>query len=264
MRALRSHPDLDQLRRQARELLRQAGAGGPRSGGPRAPGAPGEPGARRAANRFGALDAPLTLAGAQLVVAREHGFPSWARLKAEVERRRSEDGAPRRFVLRSVRTPEELRELWGVVHVVLGASPPPARPHWRVFEDFDEKRPSLVAVEHDGRIIGGSIQLQLLAIPTWARGIGLGRRLVQTVEGTMLARGKPLALHADPENKGFFLRLGYHERGASKRHLSRGAPESARLLERRLALWRARLGDLDAGVVVEVDPETGRIPPLPW
>ena len=79
-----------------------------------------------------------------------------------------------------------------------------------------------------------------------------------------MARRKALTLHADPENKGFFLRLGYHEHGASKRHLSRGVPVSARLVERRLELWRRRLGDLDADVVLEVDAGTGKIPPLPW
>ena len=246
MRELRPRPDLDQLRRQARELLRSAADA-------RDP---------AALDRFAALAAPQTLAGAQLVLAREHGYASWTQLKAEVDRRSSE---PLRFVLRSVRTPEELRELWGVIHSVLGLVPPlPERPHWRVFEDFEANRPSMLVVEHDGRIIGGTIQLKLLAIPPWARGIGLGRRLVQAVEGTLLARGKALTLHADPENKGFFLRLGYHERGASKRHLYRGAPESERLVARRLELWRRRLGDLDAGVVLEVDPARGQIPPLPW
>lgn len=244
MRELHARPDLDQLRRQARELLRAATAGDD-----------------DALARFAAVTAPLTLAGAQLVLAREHGYASWPKLKDEADRRAS---SPLRFVIRSVRTADELRELWGVIHSVLGESPPPERHHWRVFEDFESNRPSMLAVEHDGRIIGGTIQLKLMAIPPWARGIGLGRRLVQAVEGTLLSRGKALALHADPENKGFFLRLGYHDHGASKRHLRRGVPESRRLLDRRLDLWRRRLGDLDAGVVVEVDPVTGKIPPLPW
>lgn len=249
LRELRPRPDLDQLRRQARELLRGAGAGD-----------------ASAVARLAALDAPRTLAGAQLVLAREHGFASWPRLKAEVERRRRADGddAPLRFVLRSVATTDELRALWGIVHAVLRISSPPARAHWRVFDDFEEKRRSMIAVEHEGRVIGGAIELKLLAIPAWARGIGLGRRLVETVEGTLLERGKPLTLHGDPENIGFFRRIGYHERGASKRHLYRGAPESPRLLARRLDLWRRRLGDFDAGVVVEVDASTGRIPSLPW
>ncbi len=66
-------PDLDQLRRQARELLRAAAAGDPDAIGR----------LRRASS------ATATLSIAQLAVAREHGFPSWSALKAEVDRRRA-------------------------------------------------------------------------------------------------------------------------------------------------------------------------------
>ena len=64
-------PSLEQLRKQAKELLRAHRAGEP-----------------QAAARVAAHDAgePLKLTGAQHVVAREHGFPSWPRLKAYVER----------------------------------------------------------------------------------------------------------------------------------------------------------------------------------
>jgi hypothetical protein len=72
MSGLRDRPDLDQLRRQARELLRAA-----RNGEPHAVG------------RLGAVSPQLTLSAAQLAVAREYGFQSWAALKAEVARRRS-------------------------------------------------------------------------------------------------------------------------------------------------------------------------------
>jgi ankyrin repeat protein len=61
-------PSLEQLRKQAKDLLRAHRAGDPQAV------------ARVAAHE------PLTLTGAQHVVAREHGFPSWARLKAYVER----------------------------------------------------------------------------------------------------------------------------------------------------------------------------------
>jgi hypothetical protein len=64
MRQLPERPDLDQLRRQARELQRRS--------------------------------KPLTLSAAQLAVAREYGFPSWARLKKEVERRRARSTTPTR------------------------------------------------------------------------------------------------------------------------------------------------------------------------
>jgi hypothetical protein len=58
MHRLPQRPDLDQLRRQARELQRASKS--------------------------------LTRTAAQLAVAREYGFPSWARLKAEVDRRRKQ------------------------------------------------------------------------------------------------------------------------------------------------------------------------------
>jgi ankyrin repeat protein len=64
-------PSLEQLRKQAKELLRAHRAGDPGAAARVAAHDPGE---------------PLRLTGAQHVVAREHGFPSWPRLKAYVER----------------------------------------------------------------------------------------------------------------------------------------------------------------------------------
>ena len=69
--SLPSAPSLEQLRKQAKDLLRAHRAGDPRAVARVAAHEPGE---------------PLKLTGAQHVVAREHGFPSWARLKAYVER----------------------------------------------------------------------------------------------------------------------------------------------------------------------------------
>ena len=73
-RALPDHPDADQLRRQARELLRAWQRGEPAA-------------LARAAPH--ALPPPPRLAQAQLVLARELGFGSWPRLLDEVERRRA-------------------------------------------------------------------------------------------------------------------------------------------------------------------------------
>ncbi|MGH3294437.1 MAG: ankyrin repeat domain-containing protein [Trebonia sp.] len=63
-------PDLDQLRRQARDLLRAARAGDP-----------------DATARIRAVSSSLTLTSARLAIAREYGFPGWARLKTEAEAR---------------------------------------------------------------------------------------------------------------------------------------------------------------------------------
>ena len=70
---LPERPNLDQLRRQAKEL-RKAGRDGE-----------AEALARIAAYHPAGM--PVSLAAAQLVVAREHGFPSWPQLKATVEER---------------------------------------------------------------------------------------------------------------------------------------------------------------------------------
>ena len=70
MHDLPARPDLGQLRHRARDLLRAARAGDP-----------------AAAGRIRAVSDQMTLTAAQLAVAREYGFASWPRLKAEVEAR---------------------------------------------------------------------------------------------------------------------------------------------------------------------------------
>jgi ankyrin repeat protein len=70
MSVLPEHPDLDQARRQAKELLRAAQGGD-----------------AEALARLGAVSASLTLAGAQLALARELDQPSWAALVREIEAR---------------------------------------------------------------------------------------------------------------------------------------------------------------------------------
>jgi ankyrin repeat protein len=70
MPTLPAHPNLDQLRHQAKDLLRAALAGD-----------------AGAIARLRHVSERLTLATAQLALAREHGFASWPRLKEEVEAR---------------------------------------------------------------------------------------------------------------------------------------------------------------------------------
>ena len=70
MADLPARPSLDHLRRQARDLLRAARAGD-----------------TTAAGRIRAVADALTLASAQLAVAREYGFASWTRLRDEVTAR---------------------------------------------------------------------------------------------------------------------------------------------------------------------------------
>lgn len=70
MPQLPSSPDFQQLRRQAKELLARARAGD-----------------QPAIARIAAVSSDLTLAAAQLSLAREYGFSSWATMRIEVERR---------------------------------------------------------------------------------------------------------------------------------------------------------------------------------
>ena len=70
MADLPAKPSIDHLRRQAREPLRAAQAGD-----------------TAAVGRIRAVSDALTLASAQLAVAREYGFASWTRLKDEVTAR---------------------------------------------------------------------------------------------------------------------------------------------------------------------------------
>ena len=73
MSELPGRPNLDQLRRQARELLRAAAGGEP-----------------SALTRIHAVSERVSLSVAQLAVAREYGFASWPALHAEVQRRLAE------------------------------------------------------------------------------------------------------------------------------------------------------------------------------
>ncbi len=70
MADLPARPDLGQLHHQAKDLLRAAQRGDP-----------------DAVARISAVRGRLILSSAQLALAREYGFASWAKLKLEVERR---------------------------------------------------------------------------------------------------------------------------------------------------------------------------------
>jgi len=70
MTYLPARPDLEQLRHQAKDLLRDANQGD-----------------ANALARIHAVSDRLILASAQLAIARECGFESWPKLKREVERR---------------------------------------------------------------------------------------------------------------------------------------------------------------------------------
>jgi len=70
---LPARPSLEQLRKQAKDLLRQYQAGDDAAL------------SRMSAHPHPKRDAEFALADAQLVIAREYGFASWAKLKHHVE-----------------------------------------------------------------------------------------------------------------------------------------------------------------------------------
>jgi hypothetical protein len=70
MTYLPARPDLEQLRHQAKDLLREATRGD-----------------AEALARIHAVSHRVILASAQLAIARDYGFESWPKLKREVERR---------------------------------------------------------------------------------------------------------------------------------------------------------------------------------
>jgi ankyrin repeat protein len=74
-RALPASPNLEQHKKQARELLQSFHSGEPTA----------LERAREAHPRFAERRSAFALSDAQLVLAREHGFASWARLKACIE-----------------------------------------------------------------------------------------------------------------------------------------------------------------------------------
>src|SRR5438132_13712615 len=75
IRPLPERPNLDQLRRQAKELRDAVRAAD-------------EVAEERVRAHLGGLPpTSISLSAAQLVIAREHGFPSWPALKAEVDAR---------------------------------------------------------------------------------------------------------------------------------------------------------------------------------
>jgi len=82
VRRLPPNPDLDHLKYQAKDLLKERTAHTPavaqrvREFHPRF----------RRATDAEIFDAPLSLSDAQLTIAREYGFPSWARLKRHIEK----------------------------------------------------------------------------------------------------------------------------------------------------------------------------------
>ena len=109
MSELPGRPNIDQLRRQARELRRAA--------------ADGE---SAALARVRAFSERVSLSAAQLAVAREYGFASWPALHAEVERRLAALPPGEGEAGRAEQRTRTLNERFDTVAEQLGSDKPPA------------------------------------------------------------------------------------------------------------------------------------------
>lgn len=257
MPALPPRPDLDQLRRRARELLRVAQGG--------------DAGAR---GRFEALELPLTLAAAQLVVARDHGLASWEALKREVERRRGNNESVSPFLLRRVASLTEQ----DFVLDVLGAEDGKTALHADrrmagLRATFPEQRPLRLAVWRDGHPVGGllcvrsgtgggvAVAVRAFCVVAGFRRLGIGRRLVETMvtEAMALGAGKVAEGGVDRDWRPVYERLGFMTQGS---YASLALPLPGRARDLRARRLREAAGDVDAGVALNVDPATGKLPAL--
>ena len=95
MSTLPGRPSLDQLRRQARELHRAAADGDEDS-----------------ARRVRAVSPRFTLSAAQLAIAREYGFASWPKLRAEVVRLRAAADDPGPDTTDTLASPDGSLKSW--------------------------------------------------------------------------------------------------------------------------------------------------------
>lgn len=226
MRQLPDRPDLDQLRHQARELLRAARAGD-----------------EDAIHRLLAVSNRQTLGTAQLALAREHGFTSWTRLKSEVKRRRGVDSP--NYVIRPVQSVDELTSVFDF----LGAQVTPGYTHSdRRFQELADRFPedrSLMLVVADRRQVVGGLLACRRGSGVTPRAIGfapglnqedLMTRLLQTLEAEARRLGATEIYEGGSvEPRDLYERLGYFGRNPVTKHLLPlpGRAREARL--RRLA-----------------------------
>jgi len=233
-------PSLEHLKNQARALQRRV-----RAGGPDALATVGEFHPRPAAVTGESPGlAGFSLADAQLIIARQYGFASWARLRRSVA-----------VVIRPVASPRELARAFELI----GARRAPALEQDRYFLQLARRlpadRPLMLAAELDGQLIGAGFAfrtdstpacttatLRNVAVQPPYRGLGLERRLIQRIEQGAAGLGVTGIILGGPRGaeRQFFVSMGYrgrHEGGFMGKQL----PLSPR---QRDPAWRARLEDL--------------------
>jgi N-acetylglutamate synthase-like GNAT family acetyltransferase len=225
MRKLPDRPDLDQLRHQARELQRAAAAGD------------GD-----AIRRLRAVSTRPTLSAAQLALAREHGYQSWAKLKAEVERRRA--GDPGAYVIRPVTSLEELTSAFDLIREL---ATPSVTHEDRRFQElagrFPEDRSLMLVVAAGNRIVGGmlgcrrgdGVSLRALALAPGVPEEGLMTRLLQSIELEATRLGASEVYEGGVRDRDLYERRGYRGRNPMVKRLLPLPGRARAALLRRLA-----------------------------
>lgn len=185
---------------------------------------------------------PLT--AAQLIIARQYGFASWARLRRGIA-----------VVLRPAASPRELARAFELI----GARRAPALEQDRYFlqlaRRFPDDWPLMLVAELDGQIIGTGFAfrkdsspacktatLRNVAVRPPYRGLGLERRLIRRIEDSAASLGLTAIILGGPRGaeRQIFASMGYrgrHDGGFMGKQLP--------LMPRqRNPAWRERLEDL--------------------
>lgn len=175
------------------------------------------------------------------------------------------------FLIRRVASIEDLNTVFSVVGEQL--KPPIAPPDRRLdhlIEGFEGNRHLMLVAEREGHIVGGVLGVQLgvqheqsvgvsiVGFHPSVQGAGLARRMLQIIEVEAMARGaRRIGLGARAAAKGFYESLGYQGRG---HYMEKGLLLPGPSVERRVAKWMAKLGDLDNGEPIRIDSTTGKVP----
>jgi GNAT superfamily N-acetyltransferase len=189
----------------------------------------------------------FSLADAQLVVARQYGFASWARLRRSVQ-----------VVIRPVASPRELARAFELI----GARRAQALEQDRYFLQlacrFPSDRPLMLVAERDGQLIGAgfafrkdsssecrTVTLRNVAVRPPYRGLGLERRLIQRIEDGAAGLGVTRVILGGPRGaeRQLFESMGYrgrHQGGFMGKQL----PLTP---QQRDSAWRERLEIFAAG-----------------
>jgi GNAT superfamily N-acetyltransferase len=222
VRDLPGNPSLEHLKNEARALQHRVRAAEPdavavvREFHPRlAHAAAGTPGLAR-----------FSLTAAQLVIARQHGFASWTRLRRNVA-----------VVIRPVASPGELARAFELIGARRAPTLEQDRHFLQLARRFPEDRPLMLAAELDGQIIGAGFAfrkgsspecrtatLRNVAVLPPHDGIGLERRLIRRIEEGAASLGVTGIILGGPRGteRQFFLSMGYrgrHEGGFMRKQL---------------------------------------------